>query len=297
MTDPRKESTPPPGRRRKPKAGASRGLPSDASGVSRRPSSRAKGNDSGSESPATQPTGSRGKGSGGRPPTKTYNEQGNIDVLSSLQKVIHDLKTASPTNTTANPPTSSVSVNSNLAPNAPVFQPAATLLADVKHRKAASLGASGLSGTFNTFSPHLGAMIETAEDESEAAEDGEIQEHYYHQPAHQPRSQSQSFIAPRFAALAQQDQIDPAGTSGRPQLAPGFMFGARRRGTQSTPMGPPINEEDVSFQFPQPPPQQQYVTEMQEEAQRKLDAGEISGIMAEQVRSLLIFSHVFQLIF
>jgi protein SSD1 len=288
MTDQRKDGTPPPGRRRKPKTGASRAPPSDASGVSRRPSSRAKGTDSGSESPATQPTGSRGKGSGGRPP---------IDALSSLQRVILDLKTASPTNTTANPPTSSVSVNSNLAPNAPVFQPGAgtaTLLADAKHRKAASLGASGPSGSFSTFSPQLGAMIEAAEDDSEAAEDGEIQEHYYHQPAHQPRSQSQGFIAPRFAALAQQDHTDPIGSSGRPQLAPGFMFGARRRGAQSTPMGQPINEEDVSFQFPQPPQQQQqqYVAEMQEEAQRKLDGGEISGIMAEQVRSSLIVCHI-----
>ena len=90
----------------------------------------------------------------------------------------------------------------------------------------------------------------------------------------------------RFAALAAQQEQDTVGPTGRPQLAPGFMFGARKR---ALPMGPPINEEDVGFQFPQ---QQQHHqqdnfpidTPQQSQGHRKSESGEITGIMAEQVK-------------
>jgi protein SSD1 len=223
-------------------------------------------------------------------------------ALSSLQRVIADLKTTSPvqpSNTNSFPTSISApqGLTSHLPPNAPIFQPGASAYpgsnhADPKHRKSASLGASALSGNFNSFAPHLGAMMEDAEDGpgNVSVEDGEIQEGYYHQPSHQPRSQSQSFMAPRFAALAaQQDPVDAVGPSGRPQLAPGFSFGARRRGNSNIPMGPPINEEDVGFQFPQQQQLQNFQqgeTVAHEQTHRKTDSGEITGIMAEQVHSI-----------
>ena len=120
--------------------------------------------------------------------------------------------------------------------------------------------------------------MEDAEDD--VLEEGEIQERIgQQQPSHQPRSQSQSFVPPRFAALAAQ-QEDAVGPSGRPQLAPGFLFGARNR---ISPVGPPVNEEDVGFQFPQQL-QQPFPPEP---VTRKMDNGEITGIMAEQVSFLL----------
>ena len=232
------------------------------------------------------------------------------EALSSLQRVIADLKTTSPPAQSSPLVTNSLSASmhapqpqsSNLTPNAPVFQPGGTNPyqglnpADAaRHRKAASLGASALSGNFNSFSPHLGSMMEDAEDAGGnlSYEDGEIQEGYYQQPGHQPRSQSQSFMAPRFAALAaQQDQGDHMGPSGRPQLAPGFMFGARRRGA-SGPLAPPINEDDLNFQFPQQQQQQQQQPQpnfapdvpQNEQGHRKSESVEIGGIMAEQVRT------------
>jgi len=225
------------------------------------------------------------------------------EALSSLQRVIADLKTTSPpAQPSPSPLANSLSASmhapqpqlSNLTPNAPVFQPGAANLhqgmspADAaRHRKAASLGASVLSGNFSSFSPHLGAMIEDAEDTGGniSYEDGEIQENYYQQqqPGHQPRAQSQSFMAPRFAALAaQQEHGDSMGPSGRPQLAPGFMFGARRRGS-SGPMAPPINEDDLGFQFPQQQQQHFAPDPSLNDNHRKGDSVEIGGIMAEQI--------------
>lgn len=216
------------------------------------------------------------------------------DALSSLQRVIADLKTTSP----VQPPAaqnngfamSAPQHQSNLPPGAPVFQPGATAYPgsnpDPKHRKAVSLGAAGLSGHFNSFSPHLGAMVEDAEDVVGGAfEEGEIQEQYPPHQGHQPRSQSQSFMAPRFAALAaQQEQSDTVGPTGRPQLAPNFMFGRKQRGT---PLGPPINEEDLGFQFPQQQQQQQQNYHIEfpthDQTHKKSDSGEITGIMAEQI--------------
>lgn len=219
------------------------------------------------------------------------------DALSSLQRVIADLKTTSPVQ---------LPNNHNNGFSMPVHQPHSGLQsnpsvlnsgipgfagpnADPKHRKAVSLGAGNLSGNFNSFSPHLGAMLEDAEDGigGTSFEEGEIQDQH-RQPTHQPRTQSQSFVAPRFAALAaQQEQADSLGPTGRPQLAPGFMFGARKRGG---PVGPPISEEDVGFQFPQQQQQSaSYHTDLpvHEQAHRRTESGEITGIMAEQVSSNL----------
>ncbi|KAJ3814244.1 SSD1 protein [Lentinula aff. lateritia] len=213
------------------------------------------------------------------------------DALSSLQRVIADLKTTSPQPPVNNPGPIGSSMSSNLPVNAPVFQPGNTYAGmasnvDPKHRKVQSLGASGLSGNFNSFSPNLGSMMEDAEDASGMPlEEGEIPSNYYTSPGHQMRSQSQSFTAPRFAALAaQQEQNDQLGPSGRPQLAPNFMFGggATKKPQRPGGMGPPINE-DVGFQFPQQQQNYQLDVPVHESGHRKADSGEITGIMAEQI--------------
>jgi protein SSD1 len=209
------------------------------------------------------------------------------DALSSLQRVIADLKTASPAG--SQPTAQPQELVSNLPPNAPVFQPGMTAFPGsnpselARHRKAASLGTGFGNNPSNSYSPHLGVMMEDAEDPTNGSyEEGEIQENGYRQQAqaHSRRTQSQSFTAPRFAALAAQQEPEVLGPTGRPQLAPGFMFGGnKRRGSFNTPMGPPINEEDLSFQFPQ----QQPVLDNQGQDRRDDNSGEIGGIMAEQV--------------
>lgn len=172
---------------------------------------------------------------------------------------------------------------SNLPPTAPVFQPGAAAYPGIagneppRHRKAASLG-TGQGPAIGTYSPNLGSMMEDVEDQVNASvEEGEIRENSL---PHQRRSLSQSFTAPRFAALAAQNE--QGDLSGRPQLAPGFMFGGRRRPSAAMPLGPPINEEDLGFQFPQQQNQPNFSTDS-ESGHRKPDQGEITGIMAEQV--------------
>lgn len=229
------------------------------------------------------------------------------EAMNSLQRVIADLKTTSSPTPSAPPGNFAMPApvqGSSLPANAPVFQPGANAYPgpDMKHRKAASSG-PGLSGNFNSFSPGLGAMMEDAEDGGHM-EEGEIQDQYAH-PSHQPRSQSQSFMAPRFAALAAK-QDDSVGPTGRPQLAPNFSFGARPRQQQQQQqrgMGPPISEEDLGFQFPQQQQQQQQPQQQQQQLahhqpqqsfqqdrpapshQKTESTGEINGIMAEQVSS------------
>ena len=215
------------------------------------------------------------------------------DALSSLQRVIADLKTASPAvQPSAALPTE---VISTLPVNAPVFQPGMQAWPgptqsndQARHRKAASVGASYGNNQMGAYTPNLGVMMEDAEDGPVPYEEGEIQGDpgFRHQQVHNRRSLSQSFTAPRFAALAQQDQGEVLGPTGRPQLAPGFMFGragSQRRGSSGGPMGPPISEEDIGFQFPQ---QQSRGLDAQG-LPRPVDAGgEVTGIMAEQVNHL-----------
>ncbi len=226
------------------------------------------------------------------------------DALSSLQRVIADLKTTSPSDQptllagNALPTSTSAPIaqttTSNLPANAPVFQPGASIYPPPsasepppRHRKAASMGTAGLSNNFGNFAPHLGSMREDVEDGQNCYEEGEIPESLYStQPqGHHPRSQSQSFTAPRFAALAaqqEQQQNDILGPSGRPQLAPNFMFGARQRPSMGNIVAPSISEEDAGFQFPQQQTVPSYSD--QEVLQRRNDGGgEIRGIMAEQV--------------
>ncbi|KAG2367320.1 hypothetical protein BDR07DRAFT_1393656 [Suillus spraguei] len=279
---------------KKPQTGAS-----TAGGTESEPEPRSKsqtggatrnGNHRKAQPSASQGTrGMTGHSSSPAPPSASESS----DALSSLQRVIADLKTTSPPNQSSSPGINNSLAASIHAPqaqpsilpvNAPVFQPGAPFpgsnLADaVRHRKAVSLGTTGIPGNYNSFSPHLGAMMEDAEDGTGVSfEDGEIPEHFYqHQQGHQPRSQSQSFVAPRFAALAAQEH-DVLGPTGRPQLAPGFMFGARRRTSSNVPVGPPINEEDVRFQFPQ----QQPNFPPDEQLHRKPE-GDFTGIMAEQI--------------
>jgi len=169
------------------------------------------------------------------------------DALYSLQNLIADLKTASPNQHVSGPPIT-YGPTAQTATN-PMFPPMQASLVGIgtdKHRKAASLGNSALSNNMNSFSPHLGTTFE-----EDAFEEGEIPEHFTNQPAYQTRSQSRGSIPPRFAALqTQQESMDNVGSTSRPQLAPDFMFGAGTR-KRAPAMGPPINEEDVSFQFPQ----------------------------------------------
>ena len=235
-------------------------------------------------------------------------------ALTSIQRVLADLadlKTTSPPIQTSplagNTLSSSTSLpitqmtTSNLPANAPVFQPGASIYPPPitsepppRHRKAASMGTTGLSSNFNNFAPHLGSMREDVEEQN-GYEEGEIPDSLYStQPQiHHPRSLSQTFTAPRFAALAaqqeqQQQHNDVLGPSGRPQLAPNFMFGggARRRPSADTAMGPPISEEDVGFQFPQQQTVPSYSD--QDMLQRRNEGGEIRGIMAEQVQPTAI---------
>ncbi|OBZ70401.1 DIS3-like exonuclease 2 [Grifola frondosa] len=146
----------------------------------------------------------------------------NSDALSSLQRVIADLKTTSPpsqpsnlgANTVSSVPMPTSSTGSSLPVNAPVFQPGAASFPGISgsHRKAASLGASSLPGGMNSYSP----ILETSQ--------------FHH----------------------------------------GY--------------GPPINEEDTGFQFPQQQMPPGFGLDTLDLVHRKPDGGaEISGIMAEQI--------------
>ncbi|KZT20354.1 RNB-domain-containing protein [Neolentinus lepideus HHB14362 ss-1] len=221
------------------------------------------------------------------PPIAQTNSEGSA-ALSSLQRVIADLRTTSPSSQPSAMPPQTTS--SNLPPNAPVFQPGAAAYPGLgneapRHRKAASLGtASSLSGNFGSYSPHLGVMMEDAEDGhgNQSFEEGEIPDGMFYQPGHQGRSQSQNFTAPRFAALAQQGQGDM--NNGRPQLAPGFTFGGRKRASSNSPMAP-LSEEDAGFRFPQQAqPSYSHGSSVQDEPTSRTDsAAGFTGIMAEQI--------------
>lgn len=239
------------------------------------------------------------------------------DALTSLQRVITDLKSISPPSqqsamsSSASMPLPQSNVSSNLPPNAPVFQPGAAgfpapgaaAAESARHRKAASLGSHG-SGMptyphqMHQFSSQLGAMMEDNEDvrspQQQQFEEGEIPEQIYgQQPFPRGVPQQPGFTAPRFAALAgqqqnqQQEQGEVIGPSGRPQLAPTFTFGARRRTASNVPLGPPILEgEDVGFQFPQQS-QPDYQTDSSQQQNNNTNGenhGQLPDLMREQVR-------------
>lgn len=244
--------------------------------------STSQGNRQGGNNRQRQPSGS---------PAPPSNE--SSDALSSLQRVIADLKTTSPPTQSGNAQQQALAAGSNLPANAPIFQPGAAAFPGnnfeqpLRHRKAASLGASSLASNVG-YSPNLGSMIEDVEDQgTPLVEEGEILDNAY-QTGHQRRSLSQSFNPPRFQALAaqqQQDQSDNLGPSGRPQLAPNFLFGARRRPSSNLSMGPPINEEDVGFQFPQQSQNNSFDALDTGHRKQQDERGDFSGIMAEQVSS------------
>lgn len=242
--------------------------------------STSQGNRQGGNNRQRQPSGS---------PAPPSNE--SSDALSSLQRVIADLKTTSPPTQSGNAQQQALAAGSNLPANAPIFQPGAAAFPGnnfeqpLRHRKAASLGASSLASNVG-YSPNLGSMIEDVEDQgTPLVEEGEILDNAY-QTGHQRRSLSQSFNPPRFQALAaqqQQDQSDNLGPSGRPQLAPNFLFGARRRPSSNLSMGPPINEEDVGFQFPQQSQNNSFESLDTGHRKQQDERGDFSGIMAEQI--------------
>ena len=233
------------------------------------------------------------------------------DALTSLQRVITDLKSISPPSqpsvisTSASMPLPQPHISSNLPPNAPVFQPGAAgfpisgaAAESARHRKAASVGSHG-SGIpayphqMPQFSSQLGAMMEDNEDlrspQQQQFEEGEIPEQIYGQQPFPRGSQQAGFTAPRFAALAgQQEQGDIMGPSGRPQLAPTFTFGARRRTASNVPLGPPILEsEDLGFQFPQQNQQSDYQSDSSQQQNNNSGSeqrGQLPDLMREQVR-------------
>lgn len=231
------------------------------------------------------------------------------DALTSLQRVITDLKSISPPSqpsaisSSASMPLPQTYISSNLPPNAPVFQPGAAgfpvsgaAAEAARHRKAASLGSHGggmpaYPHQMPQFSSQLGAMMEDNEDvrspQQQQFEEGEIPEQIYGQQPFPRGTHPSGFTAPRFAALAgQQEQGEVIGPSGRPQLAPTFTFGARRRTTSNVPLGPPILEnEDLGFQFPQQNQQQDYQSDSSQ--QHNNPGGENRGQLPDLMREQL----------
>jgi protein SSD1 len=235
------------------------------------------------------------------------------DALQSLQRVITDLKSISPpvnaVPLSGNNPLGSSLTNTTLPANVPFFQPGATTLSAVegrsspKHRKAASMGSNPTSLSANYASPlqqfqsNLGSMAEDSE-RGGLYEEGEIPEPMSWQqqqdfPGVAQKANASGFVAPRFAALAQQQQQqqqatrEVLGPSGRPQLAPGFTFGTRRKpSSNAMSLGPPIDEEeDANFQFPQSMPSYPQDPSPASTGSRRPESTDIGGIMAEQVLS------------
>lgn len=213
---------------------------------------------------------------------------GESSAMSSLQKVITDLKSIqSPA--TATPVSYTQAAQSNLTPTAAPFQPSfSPTEPPPRHRKAQSMGPSPTGYNANQYSPYLDSMNEDAE-----VQNGDTSLPPMAQ--FQPRQPMGSFSAPRFSALqnqgAAQELADNVGASGRPQLAPSFSFGAKRR-TNSISVGPAIGEEDAGFQFPQQT-QQTFHAESggaNQQAQgqnnpHRRTGSEINGIMSQQVRT------------
>lgn len=213
-------------------------------------------------------------------------------------------------------PTYAQTTQSNLTPTAAPFQPSFIPAEQVppRHRKAQSMGptppgnpgANANSGyAMSGYAPYLDSMSEDAEVQNAEAPLPPMAHFSNRQPMG-------SFSAPRFSSLSSQgggggggggggnnsDQ-DLSSDSRRPQLAPSFSFGAKRR-TNSMSVGPPIGEEDAGFQFPQQnQPQQQQQQQQRDRQQDQQGQGqnygpgaaqphrrtgsEINGIMSQQI--------------
>jgi protein SSD1 len=255
---------------------------------------------------------------------------GDSPALSNLQKVITDLKSmpasasgqnqsqsqvqAQPqvnqSQTQSQPPqpaptqqapTYAQTTQSNLTATAAPFQPS-FMPGEVppRHRKAHSMGptppgnAGGGAGYGTSqYAPYLDSMSEDAESQVTDSPLPPMAQFSNRQPMGSFSS------APRFSSMASQGGMggggnsdqDLAGGSGRPQLAPSFSFGAKRR-TNSMSVGPAIGEEDAGFQFPQQnqPPQQQQQQQQNygDNAQggqnpHRRTGSEINGIMSQQI--------------
>jgi len=255
---------------------------------------------------------------------------GDSPALSNLQKVITDLKSmpasasgqnqsqsqvqSQPHTLTANQPptqtqppvqpappqptpTYAQTTQSNLTATAPPFQPS-FVPSEVppRHRKAHSMGPTppgnaGGGGGYGAgqYAPYLDSMSEDAETQVTEAPLAPMAQFGNRQPMG-------SFSAPRFSNLSSQGGMSggnsdqEVGGSGRPQLAPSFSFGAKRR-TSSMSVGPAIGEEDAGFQFPQQnqqpthhQPQQQAYSDNNAQSNPHRRAGsEINGIMSQQI--------------
>ena len=244
--------------------------------------------------------------SSGQPPAPTpgAKESGSA-ALSSLQRVITDLKSISP-----NPPSAGGNVRSNSSGSSP-----ADNNPPPRHRKSASAGAiSGNPVASTGYANLLGPMQEDVEDGYSYVESEEYNDQPgFSQPQQQPQQTPQgyggamrnmqqqpmgSFAAPRFQAqppphtqMQPQDaygtQGEVIGPSGRPQLAPNFTFGTNRR-----PRAPSSDGDDVNFQFPpqqsQLPslPPSQYDNANVPRRTNEVPAG-VTPLMAEQVCSIV----------
>lgn len=222
-------------------------------------------------------------------------------ALTSLQRVITDLKAANaapvPQNGAAasTAPTVSPITTSSLPINAPVFQPGASLhpalgaaVDSARQRKGAngpSYNSPSFSSPLNAFSPGLGVMQEDIAEEHED-DDGDIVVAPSQVPMQAQRGIVQSnmgnFTAPRFNNMPQSgggDQTSPQDAMGRPQLAPNFTFGQRRN-----PINPVsgIGDEDAGFQFPQAG-QQPELPQPNSHRRTPSELAGVSPLMAEQV--------------
>jgi protein SSD1 len=239
-------------------------------------------------------------------------KDGESSTLSNIQKVISDMKSipatsaqsqgpgqgpnqpqtqSQATNNNQQAPTYAQTTQSNLTPTAAPFQPS-FVPGEVppRHRKAQSMGptpagaASTGNYSMNQYAPYLDSMSEDVE--TSASESLPPMAQFSNR---QPMG---SFQAPRFSSMSQAgiNEQDYVGPSGRPQLAPSFSFGAKRRtNSLSVGPGPAIGEEDAGFQFPQQnqQPQQQVYHSNDNQSQginsHRRTGSEISGIMSQQI--------------
>jgi protein SSD1 len=200
-------------------------------------------------------------------------------------------------------PTYAQTTQSNLTATAAPFQPS-FMPNEVppRHRKAHSMGptppgnAGGGAGYGTSqYAPYLDSMSEDAESQVTDSPLPPMAQFSNRQPMG-------SFSAPRFSSMSSQGGMggggnsdqDLAGGSGRPQLAPSFSFGAKRRNNSMSvgPVGPAIGEEDAGFQFPQQNQQPQQQQQQQQNYGDNAQAGqnphrrtgsEINGIMSQQI--------------